>query len=142
MAAVAIVTMVSLAQSTDYKTGPAPGIQWSKTYNLQGYGWADDLSPTSDGGFIITGMTYDGDLDAFLLKTSADGDLQWKSTFGGPDDDEGLSVVQTPDGGYVMAGISMSLTNMRISTWSKRTEAAKSNGPGHTAPAGRTGATR
>jgi hypothetical protein len=111
MAALAIVATASTAQSTDYRTGPAPGIQWSKTYDMPGYGWAESVYPTSDGGYVITGMTYGGGLDVFLIKTSANGDRQWGNTFGGSQDDDGLSVIQASDGGYVLAGIKGTPTN-------------------------------
>jgi hypothetical protein len=98
---------VSLAQSTYYQTGPAPGIQWSKTYAMPGYGWAESFYPTSDGGYVITGMTNTAanGQDAFLIKTSGGGDRQWGNTFGGSGDDDGLSVIQAADGGYVVAGV-------------------------------------
>lgn len=100
-----------MAQSTVYKTGPAPGIQWSKTYPVSGYGWPNSLCPTADGGYVITGMANDGDEDTFLIKTSAGGDQQWSKTFAGPEDDGGRSVVQAPDGGYVLAGYTYNSPN-------------------------------
>jgi len=65
------------------------------------------MEQTMDGGYIVTGFTTqsNGITDAWLLKTSADGDSLWSLTYGdlgAPD--VGLSVVQTSDGGYAVAG--------------------------------------
>jgi hypothetical protein len=42
--------------------------------------------------------------DAWLVKTDANGNMQWNKTYGGTNDDYAFSVVQTGDGGYVLAG--------------------------------------
>lgn len=60
---------------------------------------------TSDGGYILTGR-LDGanDVDAWLIKTDANGSEQWNRTFGGTGFDEASSVQETLDGGYILAG--------------------------------------
>ncbi len=45
-----------------------------------------------------------GGKDLWLIKTDSVGNKQWDKTFGGPKDDVGMSVVQTRDGGYIVAG--------------------------------------
>ncbi len=68
-------------------------------------GWAVDQ--TTDGGYIVTGYTKSygaGGKDLWLIKTDSVGNKQWDKTFGGPKDDVGMSVVQTRDGGYIVAG--------------------------------------
>lgn len=83
-------------------------------------GEALDIQPTADGGYIIAGFaasepyagdyTYDsnffGSFDILLTKTDGDGNVQWSNTYGGDDYDLGESVQQTPDGGYVVTGLS------------------------------------
>ncbi|MGB5941763.1 MAG: hypothetical protein WBG71_02690 [Leeuwenhoekiella sp.] len=79
---------------------------------------AADVIVTSDGGFAILGAaeSMDGDLtdksrpgnDYWLIKTDAQGEMLWSKTYGGSKDDPGTAVVQTRDGGYLMAGYSMS----------------------------------
>jgi len=62
---------------------------------------------TNDGGYIITGLTLSsGDIngDILVIKTSAIGDTQWTFTYGGPKIEGGNSVIQTADGGYMVAG--------------------------------------
>jgi hypothetical protein len=68
---------------------------------------AYSVAQTDDAGYIITGVKYNytqGDADIYLIKTDANGNLLWDKTYGGTEDDEGYSVAQTSDGGYIIAG--------------------------------------
>jgi len=69
------------------------------------YGY--DIDATSDGGFIIVGSTKSfgvGERDVYLVKLNADGAEQWSKTYGGVLDDEGRSVRQTTDNGFIICG--------------------------------------
>jgi hypothetical protein len=69
------------------------------------------LIQTSDGGYAITGGTKSfgvGGYDVYVVKLDANGNLQWTKTIGGPDRDEGYSLIQTSDGGYAIAGYTKS----------------------------------
>jgi hypothetical protein len=46
--------------------------------------------------------------DIFLIKTDANGNLQWAKTYGGTYWEEAYSVQQTSDGGYIVAGYTTS----------------------------------
>jgi hypothetical protein len=66
---------------------------------------------TSDGGFIMTGSinneSIDGDsnYDAWLVKVDSNGKKQWEKNFDtNPIFDVGYCVIQTTDGGYLLAG--------------------------------------
>ena len=84
-------------------------IQWAQHYggNLQDYGHY--VQPTTDGGFIITGVTNLGSNnqfgDLYLVKTDSLGDTLWTRTYGGAEHDRGYCVQQTTDGGYIISGI-------------------------------------
>jgi predicted secreted protein len=82
---------------------------WNKTYggaNDDGL-YARCLVQTNDGGYAMSGWTSSfgaGGLDVWLVKTDADGNVQWNKTYGGTGDDTyTVSIVQTNDGGYAMA---------------------------------------
>jgi hypothetical protein len=83
----------------------APETLWQKTYNGT---WGTDVKQTSDGGFIITGFTVveSGNSDLLLMKTDSNGNQIWAKTYGGADglEDAGSSVVETSDGGFLVAG--------------------------------------
>jgi len=71
-----------------------------------------DAKESNDGGYIVTGFTesYEGLWDLWLIKTDSDGNLTWARTFGGEDYEEGQSVQQTLDGGYIVTGSAQSYT--------------------------------
>lgn len=72
------------------------------------------LIPTNDNRFAVTGWTNsdDGDFEAmnrggkdvYLTKMDNAGQRDWMQTYGGSGTDEGRSVIQTPDGGFVVTG--------------------------------------
>ncbi|MDD5528697.1 MAG: T9SS type A sorting domain-containing protein [bacterium] len=91
----------------------APDTLWTRTYGGTGRDEGYSVQSASGGtdGFVIAGYTnsfgagYD---DAYLIKTNSSGDTTWTRTFGGADWDYGLSVQQTRDSGFVIAGITSS----------------------------------
>lgn len=76
------------------------------------YGGSDDdygrsVQQTSDGGYIVGGWTESfgaGYEDTYLVKTDSLGNTLWERTYGGFNADAGNCVVQTMDGGYIVAG--------------------------------------
>jgi TolB-like protein len=89
------------------KTDANGSIIWAKTYGGASDDWAYSVQQTSDGGYIVAGITNSfgkGELDIFLIKTDAKGNIQWAKTYGGTEDEFAYSVQQTSDGGYIVAG--------------------------------------
>jgi len=89
------------------KTDANGDIQWAKTYRGISYDGAHSVQQTSDGRYIVAGYTFSfgaGLSDIFLIKTDANGNIIWAKTYGGTYNDEALSVQQTSDGGYIVAG--------------------------------------
>jgi len=82
-------------------------LQWTKTIGGPGDEIGHSLIQTSDGGYAIAGATKSfgaGGEDVYVVKLDANGNLQWTKTIGGKNDDAGLSLIQTSDGGYAIAG--------------------------------------
>ncbi|MCX6676274.1 MAG: hypothetical protein NTW84_07645, partial [Methanothrix sp.] len=80
---------------------------WNKTFGGPKDDWGEAVLETLDGGYIIVGATRSkgvGGYDIWAIKTDKDGSLVWDETFGDQLDDEGQSVVQTADGGYIITG--------------------------------------
>jgi hypothetical protein len=82
-------------------TGCIPG--WTNTLLQKTYAFSGvySLCKTLDGGFAATASV---DSDVLLVKTDSNGETLWNKTYGGSGYDRGYSVVQTFDGGYIVAG--------------------------------------
>lgn len=78
---------------------------------------------TSDGGFILTGVTSaTGVQDIFLLKTDSLGNVQWWQTYGHPTrSDIATSVDHAPDGGYYIGGDYLATPDGKVQ-WIVRTD--------------------
>jgi Tol biopolymer transport system component len=84
---------------------------WSQVWEAPGAQSGFRLLPTSDGGFLISGLRSDAGTeagtDALLLKVDADGNIIWDRAVGIANAfDYGTAVVETPDGGYLLTGMS------------------------------------
>jgi hypothetical protein len=94
------------------KTDASGNQQWTKTIGGLSSDGARSISKTFDGGYIITGWTFSYGPGAvgnvWLVKTDTAGNMVWNKFFGGTDDDRGLSVKQTTDGGYILTGYTAS----------------------------------
>ncbi|MCD6493021.1 MAG: hypothetical protein J7K36_04360 [Archaeoglobaceae archaeon] len=89
------------------KTDSDGNLEWQKTFGGPSCDIAYSVQQTNDGGYIIAGKTYSyGSIysDVYLIKTDKNGNLQWQKTFDKPDWDEAISVKQTSDSGYIIAG--------------------------------------
>lgn len=99
------------------KINSTGNIQWQKSFGGYGSEVAFDAKQTSDGGYIVAGATASnsgdvtllyGEYDYWVLKLDSVGNLQWQKTFGGSGTENAQSVIQTSDGGYMVAGFSRS----------------------------------
>jgi len=86
-------------------------LQWTKTIGGPKREWGSSLIQTADGGYAIAGTTTSfgaGGEDVYVVKLDASGNLQWTKTIGGKKEDAGISLIQTSDGGYAIAGYTKS----------------------------------
>jgi hypothetical protein len=89
------------------KTDGMGDVDWFRVIGGADYDDARSIKQTTDGGYIIAGTSSsfcNEYTDMYLVKTDSNGDTTWTRTYGGSDLDYAESVVQTLDGGYVLAG--------------------------------------
>lgn len=83
-----------------------PPVIWAKSYRDTLNDRAYDVRQTSDGGYIIAGAAnpYDYRDYFYLAKTYSNGALEWERVFGEGSDNIAYRVLQTEDGGFIIAG--------------------------------------
>ncbi|TRW22209.1 T9SS type B sorting domain-containing protein [Flavobacterium zepuense] len=93
------------------KLSPQGDVIWKTTFGGTWNDWVEFVTPTTDGGFIITGSTtsFNGDIplpnppdkNALVVKFDTNGNVVWAKNIIGLN---GQSITQTSDGGYLVAG--------------------------------------
>jgi hypothetical protein len=89
------------------KTNSIGDTLWTKTYGGASGDYGSLIQETSEGGFIIAGLTQSfgaGGADVYLIKTDSLGDTIWTKTYGDIEWDESWSVYQTSDKGFIITG--------------------------------------
>lgn len=95
----------------------APAIQWQKCLGGKNYDYGSAVKQTSDNGFIIAATTNstDGDVksiyggsDSWVIKLDKKNNIEWQITIGGSYDEYSNSILQTSDGGYLLAATTYS----------------------------------
>jgi len=112
MVMLAVVASAGLGASlVVVASNPPPDTEWEQTYGDSDGEYANSVDQTADGGYIVAGTKYSygaGYSDFYLVKTDASGNMEWEQTYGGSDWEYARAVQQTADGGYIMAGYTMS----------------------------------
>jgi uncharacterized delta-60 repeat protein len=93
------------------KLGSGGNVQWTKTIGGGDDDFANSVIQSSDGGYVIAGYTQSfgaGGYDMYVVKLDSNGNVVWTKTIGGSNSDVANSIVQSSDGGYVVAGETLS----------------------------------
>jgi len=88
-------------------------LAWSKVFGTSGNDIGYSVKQILGGGYIITGYTELNDTlpygkNIYLIKTDGFGNKLWSYAYGGPNDDEGRSVVQLVDSSFAVCGMTNS----------------------------------
>ncbi len=84
-------------------------IIWQKIFgdNSTGMEVGRSVTATSDGGYLIAGTTDsygNGSKDLLIIKLDKNGNLMWSKVYGGAGSENAYTVIETSDGGYIVAG--------------------------------------
>jgi hypothetical protein len=93
------------------KTDASGNTIWANTFGGTFDDHGQSVQQTTDGGYMVTGMTYSygvGEDDVWIIKTDPLGDTLWTKTYGAASYEVGESVHQTTDGGYIVGGVTYS----------------------------------
>ena len=100
-------TAIPSLSASDPEPGMVQGDGWAATYGGADVDWAYSIQQTTDGGYIVAGVTLSfgaGETDAWVLKLRPDGTVEWQKAYGGIENDWAHAIQQTLDGGYIVAG--------------------------------------
>lgn len=111
-----LLTLLVANSCFGYSQQLAPFMEWKKCLGGSGNDIGNAIVKTIDGGFVIAGSSQsnNGDvsghhgsadsLDAWLVKISPTGDIQWQRSFGGSGTDVFETVIALSDGSYICYG--------------------------------------
>jgi hypothetical protein len=102
-------------------------IIWQKAYGGSNDDIAYSIQQTSDNGYIVAGITKSygsGNWDGLMLKLDLNGNVVWQKTYGGSNGDLALSVNQTSDSGYIVAGYTRSFGAGSYDFWVLKLDSA------------------
>jgi PKD repeat protein len=98
-------------------------IEWERLLGGFAAEYGDSIQQTADGGYVLLGQTgslsgsgdivgtYHGEFDLWVVNLSAVGEIRWQTLLGGDTTEHGISLQQTTDGGYILAGDTTSSAN-------------------------------
>src|SRR5882724_7618336 len=110
------ITVIFFLWKTASSQQLAPSIVWAKCLGGTNNDTAKSIIRTYDNGYLVAGSSKsnDGDVsghhgplttsDAWLVKLSSDGTIQWQKSYGGTGNDGFNELITTSDGNYLAIG--------------------------------------
>ena len=102
-----------------------PDSLWSRTYGGSESDICYSSQQTSDGAFILAGLTSSAGavgIDGWLVKAGPAGDTIWDRTSGGNQSDRFFAVQETADGGFICGGNTLSFGEGSADVWVVKTQ--------------------
>ncbi|MBP9881747.1 MAG: putative metal-binding motif-containing protein, partial [Chitinophagales bacterium] len=100
-----------------FLNGQVSEIQWLKNHGGSGSDFFEKIIFTSDSNYLAVGyttsddfdiVTITGSYDYFVAKFDTLGNTLWTKTYGGSESDKCYTVIETPEGNFLLAGDSFS----------------------------------
>lgn len=116
----AVALLLAMTPRTGHAIAYSPPSIWAKIYGDAQDEEAFAAKRTPDGGFIVGGTTASfgaGRQDFWILKTNANGAVQWQRAYGGEESEFLMAMEQTSDGGYIAVGSTHSFGEGRRNLW-------------------------
>ncbi len=86
-------------------------LQWTRTIGGTAHDWCFSLVQTTDNGYALACRTTSfgqGSMDVYIVKLNSAGGIQWTKTVGGSGNEEAHSIIQSINGGFLIAGYTSS----------------------------------
>jgi len=104
-------------------------LEWHQTYDAGGDDELGAVCSTDDGGYLLTGFTDSSQVDEgalWMVKTDGNGIKQWEKIFDGSGFEYTYvkGCYQTSDGGYIMAGNTVSYGAGMVDVWVIKTDSS------------------
>jgi ribosomal protein S11 len=94
------------------RTDSNGNLKFAKTYGGKGRDEAYSLIQTSDGGFLLAGISESynksGISEMYLVRTDPEGNSIWARSYGGKKSDQASCIIDSADNGYIVAGTTAS----------------------------------
>jgi hypothetical protein len=102
-----LIAVVLLALGVVAGLAQPPYVIWNRIYGGMGDEVGNDIQQVSSGGCVIVGSISCEELnyfDVYLLRIDNNGDTLWTRTFGGDGGQQGFSIKETSDRGFIICG--------------------------------------
>lgn len=91
------------------KTDRDGNLEWDNIYTQGSYEEIFRTIPTSDGNFLLGGLTYNttgapNNADGWILKMDPEGNILWDRKYGGDSFERIFGLHETADGGFIFTG--------------------------------------
>jgi len=95
------------------KVKPNGTLVWAREYQGNSVTMGCLVVEKPEGGFMIAGNTNVSatNIDIFLMSLDAHGSVQWSKTYGAAHFESVADMVRTPDGGFVVSGMTHGIEN-------------------------------
>jgi len=97
------------------KTNAEGQMEWNRVIDNDRTEWLMDVKTLPGGGFVVVGAIGDGpgwnleNTDCIVVRTDAEGEMLWQTTYGGTGHDTGMRIIADNEGGYYIGGSTSSI---------------------------------